>query len=242
VRNTAFAQSFFGQGMEYLHSPVFAHVPRWRTSQRAISLLSPDMREALGAWDPMRAFEERLPPEAMSWSPLARDQYVEAKSLLAGYLLAAQGDRVAMANSIEGRFPYLDHRLIEFASRLPPSYKIRGMTEKYLLRRALADLLPSDILARTKQPYRAPDSQSFFRDGAPLDYVADLLSPECLREAGVFDPLAVGRLLDKCRSGRVTGFADNQAFVGVLSTMLLHRNLREVRSLPAIEPVLDTCA
>jgi asparagine synthase (glutamine-hydrolysing) len=242
VRNPAFAQSFFGQGMEYLHSPVFAHVPRWRTSQRALSLLSPDMREALGAWDPMRAFEERLPPEAMSWSPLARDQYVEAKSLLAGYLLAAQGDRVAMANSIEGRFPYLDHRLIEFASRLPPSYKIRGMTEKYLLRRALADLLPSDILARTKQPYRAPDSQSFFRDGAPLDYVADLLSPECLREAGVFDPLAVGRLLDKCRSGRVTGFADNQAFVGVLSTMLLHHNLREVHSLPAIEPVLDTCA
>lgn len=242
VRNAAFAQSFFGQGMEYLHSPVFAHVPRWRTSQRALSLLSPDMREALGAWDPIGAFEGRLPPEAMSWSPLARDQYVEAKSLLAGYLLAAQGDRVAMANSIEGRFPYLDHRLIEFASRLPPSYKVRGMTEKYLLRRALADLLPSDILARTKQPYRAPDSQSFFRGGAPLDYVADLLSPECLREAGVFDPLAVGRLVDKCRSGRVTGFADNQAFVGVLSTMLLHRNLREARNVPAREPVFDTCA
>ena len=242
VRNAAFAQSFFGQGMEYLQRPVFAHVPRWRTSQRALSLLSSDMREALGAWDPIAAYESRLPPDTMAWSPLARDQYVEAKSLLAGYLLSAQGDRVAMANSIEGRFPYLDHRLIEFASRLPPSYKIRGMTEKYLLRRALADLLPSDILARTKQPYRAPDSQSFFRNGAPLDYVADLLSPESLREAGVFDPAAVGRLTEKCRRGRATGFADNQAFVGVLSTMLLHRNLREVRRLPASEPALGACA
>ena len=99
--------------------------------------------------------------------------------------------------------------------------------------------LMAELLTCKVQPRQAV---SFFRDGAPLDYVADLLSPECLREAGVFDPLAVGRLVEKCRSGRVTGFADNQAFVGVLSTMLLHRNLREVRSLPAIEPVLDTCA
>ena len=135
-----------------------------------------------------------------------------------------------MANSIEGRVPYLDHHVIEFANRLPPSFKIRGMTEKYLLRRALADLLPQDILARTKQPYRAPDSASFFFDGVPLDYVADLLSPESIRAAGYFDADAVTRLFEKCRAGRATGFADNQAFVGVLSTMLLHRNLREAAS------------
>ena len=100
-----------------------------------------------------------------------------------------------------------------------------------------------DILQRTKQPYRAPDSHSFFHDGVPLDYVAELLSPECLREAGLFDPSAVGRLMEKCRSGRVTGFADNQAFVGVLSTMLLHRQLRNTGSQPArAEAVLDACA
>lgn len=74
--------------------------------------------------------------------------------------LAVQGDRVAMAGSIEGRYPYLDHTLIEFANRLPPSWKIRGLTEKYILRRALADLLPRDIAQRTKQPYRAPDSRA----------------------------------------------------------------------------------
>ena len=147
--------------------------------------------------------------------------------MLAGYLLSSQGDRVAMANSIEGRFPFLDHRVIEFANRLPPSYKIRGMTEKYLLRRALADLLPDAIVNRTKQPYRAPDSGSFFFDGQPLDYVADLMSEDRIRAAGYFDPLAVGRLFDKCRAGRATGFADNQAFVGVLSTMLIDRSLRE---------------
>ena len=226
VRNPAFAQSFFGQGMEHLHRPVFAHVPRWATSQRALGLLSPALRAELGDFNAMAAFEATLPAQIARWSPLARDQYVEAKSLLAGYLLSSQGDRVAMANSIEGRVPYLDHRVIEFANRLPPSFKIRGMTEKYLLRRALADLLPDEIVNRTKQPYRAPDSASFFFDGRPLDYVADALSETSLREAGYFDPATVSRLYEKCRAGRATGFADNQAFVGVLSTMLLHRSLR----------------
>ena len=150
----------------------------------------------------------------------------------AGLLQKQIGDRVAMANSIEGRYPFLDHRVIEFASRLPQHFKIRGMTEKHVLRRALADLLPLDVLERTKQPYRAPDSQSFFFDGEPLDYVAELTSPERIREAGYFDATAVGRLVDKCRAGKATGFADNQAFVGVLSTMLLHAHFLRTTNAP----------
>ncbi|WP_242103813.1 asparagine synthase (glutamine-hydrolyzing) [Lysobacter sp. M15] len=225
VRNPAFAQSFFGQGMEHLQRPIFAHTPRWATSQRALAFLSPELRASVGDWNPLDAYERTLPAEISSWSGLARDQYVEAKSLLAGYLLSSQGDRVAMASSIEGRVPYLDHRVIEFANRLPASFKIRGMTEKYILRRALSDLLPQEILQRTKQPYRAPDSQSFFFDGQPLDYVAELMGADSIRAAGYFDPVSVGRLVEKCRQGRATGFADNQAFVGILSTMLVHRGL-----------------
>ncbi len=236
VRNAAFARSFFGQGMEHLQRPVFAHAPRWATSQRAFGVFSAELRAEIGDWNPLDAWENVLPEEISSWSPLAQDQYVEAKSLLAGYLLSAQGDRVAMAHSIEGRFPYLDHRLIEFANRLPPSYKIRGMTEKYLLRRALSDLLPEDIVQRTKQPYRAPDSSSFFFDGKPLDYVADLLSEERIRAAGYFDPTAVGRLFEKCRSGRAAGFADNQALVGVLSTMLIEHSLRSPDTAKTLTP------
>src|SRR3546814_3822530 len=109
-----------------------------------------------------------------------------SSDLLAGYLRAAQGDRVAMAASIEGRYPYLDHTLVEFANTLPPSWKIRGLTEKHILRRALADLLPDDIARRTKQPYRAPDSASFFVGGKQLEYVADRFSPNNLRARGLF--------------------------------------------------------
>ena len=221
VGNAALAQSFFGKGLQHIERPIFAHAPRWATSQRALAFLSPELRASVGAWDPLDWYERQLPPQIMAWSPLARDQYVEAKSLLAAYLLPVQGDRAAMAHSVEGRFPYLDHRVIEFGNRLPPHWKIRGLTEKYLLRRALVGLLPPEILQRTKQPYRAPDQQSFFFDGEPLDYVADLMSAARIRAAGYFDAAAVGRLFEKCRRGRAIGFADNQAFVGILSTMLL---------------------
>jgi asparagine synthase (glutamine-hydrolysing) len=221
VANPGLATAFFGQGMQHLARPVFAHVPRWTTSQRALTFLSPELRAAIGAWNPLDFYERRMPDGHAGWSPLARDQYIEAKSLMASYLLSSQGDRVAMANSVEGRFPYLDHRLIEFANRLPPQWKLRGLTEKHILRRALDGLLPPDILHRTKQPYRAPDAQSFFHDGVPLDFVADLMGAERLRKAGYFDAGSVGRLFDKCRRGRAAGFADNQAFVGILSTMLL---------------------
>lgn len=230
VSNPAFASSFFGQGMNYLDRPVFAHMPRWTTSQRALQFLSPELRASIGEWDCAAFYERSLPSGIMRWPPMARDQYIEAKSLMAGYLLSSQGDRVAMANSIEGRFPFLDHRLIEFANKLPAHWKIKGLTEKYILRKALHGLLPDDILHRTKQPYRAPDSTSFFVDGKPLDYVADLLGAERIRKAGYFDAAAVGRLFEKCRAGRGTGFADNQAFVGILSTMLLDESFVRQKS------------
>src|SRR5690606_6477930 len=97
-----------------------------------------------------------------------------------------------------------------------------------------------DIAQRTKQPYRSPDSSSFFFDGKPLDYVEDLLSEASIREAGYFDAAAVGRLFEKCRAGRARGFSDNQAFVGVLSTMLVHRQLRGFRTQSAAGDTLSS--
>jgi len=217
----AFTQMFFGAGMEQVDEPYFAHMPRWTTTRRAWQFFSADVKRELGGWDPYRAYKDWLACATERWSPLARDQYTEAHTLLSGYLLCAQGDRMAMANSVEGRFPYLDHRVIEFANRLPPRYKLRALTEKYVLKQAVKGLLPESIRRRVKQPYRAPDSQSFFRAGQPVDEVAELLSTERLRDAGYFDPQAVAKLVAKCRDGRAAGFGDNMAFVGILSTMLL---------------------
>lgn len=222
VGSPGFARSFFAQGMDHIDRPVFAHAPRWATSRRALAFLAPELQARALAFDPLAFYEQRLPDGMADWSPLARDQYVEAKTLMAGYLLSSQGDRVAMANSIEGRFPFLDHRLIEFANRLPAHWKLRGLTEKHILRRALAPLLPPAIASRTKQPYRAPDAACFFPAGRPHALVDELLSPERIRDAGLFDATKVRLLADKCRRGNVVGFGDNQAFVGILSTMQLH--------------------
>ena len=218
----AFTQRFFSDGSEHVAEPWFAHYPRMTTTRRALNFLRPEIGESLAAWDPQRAARETMPAGSDRWNPMGRDQYVEAHTLMSGYLLSSQGDRVAMANSIEGRVPFLDHRLIEFANRLPAHYKLRGLTEKWLLKKAVRGEVPDSIRTRTKQPYRAPDSSSFFEQGKPVDYVAELLSPASIDAAGLFDAPSVGRLVAKCQAGRATGFADNMAFVGILSTMLVH--------------------
>ena len=168
-------------------APIFAHVPRWTTTQRALAvLLAGTARERRRLGSAAASTSDAAGGTSCAGSRLARDQYVEAQ-IAAGRLPAvvAGRPRGAWPTPIEGRFPFLDHRVIEFANRLPPQLKIRGLNEKYMLRRALADLLPPTSCTRTKQPYRAPDSQSFFVDGKPLDYVADLLSAERMRDGGL---------------------------------------------------------
>ena len=134
-----------------------------------------------------------------------------------------------MANSVEGRFPYLDHRVIEFAQKLPPKLKMRGMCEKYLLKRAMKDYLPGSITKRTKQPYRAPNAEAL-TSAAGFDEMAELLSPESVSSAGYFDSGKVSMLLNKARRSRTLGERDNMAFVGILSTQAWHRLFVEGRS------------
>ncbi len=221
----AFARQFFGSGLDQVDRPWFAHMTRMATTRRVLAFFREEWRERLLAWDPHAALAAALPDDFARWEPMERDQYVEAHTLMSGYLLSSQGDRMAMAASVEARYPFLDHRVIEFACRLPPRFKLRGLNEKLLLKKALGAQLPAAIGQRSKQPYRAPDSACFFAGGKPLPYVADLLGAASLDRAGLFDPIAVGKLVDKCAAGRAIGFGDNMAFVGVLSTMLLHEQM-----------------
>jgi asparagine synthase (glutamine-hydrolysing) len=164
----------------------------------------------------------RLPGDFARFSTLGRAQYLEIITFLTGYLLHSQGDRMLMGNSVEGRFPFLDHRVAEFAARLPDGMKLSGLTEKYLLRRAVRPLLPPEIVRREKRPYRAPILRAFMGHGAPA-YVDELLESARLREAGIFAPSAVQQLVQKCRRNVNTfvSESDEMALVGVLSVMLL---------------------
>jgi asparagine synthase (glutamine-hydrolysing) len=218
-QSAEYLAAFFGAGSDRLDDPLFSHRPRFRATAQTKLFYSEDLRTALKGYDATAALAETLPERFVKWHPLHQAQYLEARFLLPGYILSSQGDRVSMANAVEGRFPFLDHRLVEFAARIPTQMKLRGLSEKHILKRAARDLVPASIAQRPKQPYRAPDSESF-RDAA---YVADALAAP----SGLFNPIAVQKLAQKARGGTMTGFRDNAAFVGILSTQLWHRQFAE---------------
>lgn len=224
VAQRAMARQFFGRNLEAHRQPGFAHHTRWHTTTALKRLLSPALRDRIGDADAVRALVADLPAELASWSPLAQDQYLEIRTLLSGYLLSAQGDRMLMAHSVEGRFPFLDKDVVALADSLPAAYKLRALDEKHVLKRASRDLVPAEIIARTKQPYRAPDALAFVGD-AP-SWVEEVLDERAVRDAGVFDPTAVAHLWTKCRARCDEQFSnsDNMAIVGILSTQLLHRD------------------
>lgn len=211
--------AFFGTGLDRIDDPLFSHGPRLRGTAAAKMFYSAELRAALKGYDAAAELAASLPPEFPRWHPLHQAQYVETAFLLPGYILSSQGDRMAMAHGVEGRFPFLDHRLVEFAARIPAAMKLKGLTEKHILREATKDLLPASIATRTKQPYRAPDSQSFNGEGAPA-YIAAALAPNAVADCGLFNPTAVAKLYEKCQRQGISGFRDNAAFVGVLSSQI----------------------
>ncbi len=219
-----FLEQFFKKGMMDLDSPVYSHMPRWRNTSQLKQFFSKDLKDQTSDLDNFtKRYIKTLPDNFMSWDPLSRAQYTESKIFLSNYLLSSQGDRMAMANSIEGRYPFLDHRVVEFAAKLPPHIRMNGMTEKYILKKAAQGQIPSELINRPKQPYRAPISQAFLGE-TRHEYVQDLLSEKTIQEYGYFDPKKTSHLVKKCRqqNGTLLSERENMALVGILSTQLLN--------------------
>lgn len=198
----------------------FSHLPRWELTSKVKRFFSKELQAECASHDVFEDLQEGLMDGFASWDTFSRAQYLEATGLLPGYILSSQGDRVAMAHAVETRFPFLDHRLVEFAARIPPTMKMKGLREKHVLKEAVGDLVPQSVLRRTKQPFRAPDGRAFFRDGASCEYMDDLLSADRIRQDGVFDPSAVEMLVRKFRRGKSLGVKDDMSLVGVLSTQI----------------------
>lgn len=162
---------------------------------------------------------------------LQRNQVLEMRTLLPGYLLSSQADRMALANGVEGRFPFLDHRLVEWVFQLPDRFKLPRLEHKHLLREAFRDDLPAEIVDRSKHPYQAPDLKAFFVDGRPTELVREHLGGAAIEEVGVFEPRTVQRFMDKFASGvpERLGYRDNMIFCFLLSTQIAARHARDAR-------------
>jgi asparagine synthase (glutamine-hydrolysing) len=227
--SNAYLSAFFKERLSDVDAPDYSHLIRWRNSARLKRFFSHDVKATLTETDGRAIESVPLDDAFLEWDPLARAQYLEITIFLSQYLLSAQGDRVAMAHSVEGRMPFLDHRVMEFCNQLPPGFKLRGLQEKYLLKHAVAQgahdqgpLLPEETWRRAKRPYRAPIYRSFLGEHT-LEYVRDLLSPGDIEKRGLFDPQATTRLMSKIERGTPVGESDDMALVGILSTQLVHR-------------------
>lgn len=217
-----YLETFYKEGLGNTDAYYYSHVQRIMTTSKVKNFFTRAVKDRINAYDAVGVFGRDLPSNFGQLHHLAKAQLLEARSLLSGYLLSSQGDRVAAAHGVEGRYPFLDHRIVEFAATIPPNLKIFGLTEKYILKKAMARELPKSILDRVKQPYMAPDSNCFVQNDSPA-YVNELLSEEAIRRSGLFVPVMVTKLREKCTklSHAHLSFKDNMSFIGILSTQVL---------------------
>ena len=218
---------FFGQKLNETENPFYSHLIRWDNTRKIKQFLSPEfsLPKMNEEHTELLAY---LDPDFMEWHPFTRAQYLEIQLFMSGYLLSSQGDRMLMANSVEGRYPFLDHRVIEFASTIPPILKMYGLNEKYILRKSFEGVVPKSLLWRKKQPYRAPApvlSNALNTNGL----IKEVMSPEEITRNGYFDADKVQRLQKKYEklNGIPPSARDEMAMNAILSTQLLHYNFIE---------------
>lgn len=214
------------------HRPPMHATEGYRFAQQVSWELAAQSRERLysqSMWDRLDAASpyEDLPPlpeRIAKWHPLNQSLYMAYKVMLPGLLLAGKGDRPLRAASTEGRYPFLDEKVVEFCSRLAPEYKLRGWTDKWLLREVADRVAPKQIRERRKKMFRANMGLAFVGTHRP-EWVDQLLSPESLARTGYFDTAAVEHArrlqLTKARMS-LSRFVGDMGLAGVVSTQLWH--------------------
>ncbi|MHC1790674.1 asparagine synthase (glutamine-hydrolyzing) [Solidesulfovibrio sp.] len=183
-----------------------AAAPQWLRVQTWLSAFTADAQADLwrnpapGMLAPQNLFAptRELFESYAADDPLARVGYVFARQYMLDYILV-KVDRCSMMHSLEARAPFLDRDLAEFVCRLPSHYKLRGTKRKYLLKKAVADLLPKGILGRGKRGFLIPTADWLRKQLRPQ--VDALLGERHLREQGIFNPKEVGRLVTEHASG-----------------------------------------
>lgn len=163
--------------------------PWLASAQHATGLIHPELRKEIADYRPGQAIADQLDEDMLNGRhPLDRAQYVWIKTMLEGQILTWGGDRVDMANSMEARPPFLDHHLAEYACTIPPAMRIKGRTEKYVLREAMKGLLPTVLYEREKFAFMAPPAHTDPKKWSAMKALADqYLSNEAITRAGLLD-------------------------------------------------------
>lgn len=187
------------------------------TDEAKRELLTGAIKRQLDGRDSASAFEQ-IYNEPRSADAVERLLYLDSKTYLTGDILT-KVDRMSMAHSIEARVPLLDQKLIEFVQTIPVSLKLRGQTTKHILKQAMADLIPNEIINRPKMGFGVPLRKWLNNELREMLY--DTLTDQQARQRGLLDPRAVQALLDEHQRGR----RDNSLHLwGLLTLELWHRS------------------
>lgn len=227
--NPTMLKAFFGYRLEETSNPYYSHLIRWNNNGRLTNYLLSSEIHDIDHYDPLSEIEKNLPANFHSWNWLSKAQWLETTIFMSGYLLSSQGDRMSLANSVEGRYPFLDYRLIEFCNNLQSSLKLKGLNEKYLLKKHMSNKIPASILKRTKQPYRAPVSNMFINEEAP-DYFKFLLSDHYIKHTGIFNQNSVSRFLGKLKNASLLTELEGMFLTAVVSTQILYNQFIDKNS------------
>ncbi len=170
--------------------------PWLASAHYAPGLIHPELQGDITGYQPGRAIAEALDGNMIEGRhPLDKAQYVWIKTMLEGQILTWGGDRVDMANSMEARPAFLDHHLAEYATQIPPSMRIRGRTEKYVLREAMRGLLPKVLYEREKFAFMAPPAHTDEKKWQAMQALSnEYLSDEAIEQSGLLSKQGVASL------------------------------------------------
>jgi len=224
-KNARVLFNFFSQTTAETVPGLFSHEVRFKNSLTACQLLS---GTANNASSPSKALAREISilyPGYAEYSAIEKAQALEFTTLLSGYLLSSQGDRMTAAHGVEGRCPFLDPSIAAFGLNLSPDLRLHdGVNEKFILKSAFADYLPPEIISRPKQPYRAPDAVAYLR-GSQRQDVLDLLSSNSLAQCGYLDSKNAESFVKRISAtpdGAISP-RDDHAFMLLLSTVMINQ-------------------
>ncbi|MDX2158270.1 MAG: asparagine synthase (glutamine-hydrolyzing) [Hyphomicrobiaceae bacterium] len=216
---------------------LYSHRPRLSFGDFGIRLLSGDVTNSLGDYrEEVRTALAARHPDLGKLDPVDRAIVLESELLLGGYLLSSQGDRMASAHAVEGRYPFLDPDLIETACRLPRDHCLKdGKVEKLILKEAFGDIVPRSVIERPKHPFRAPDAHLLLKGEARRHLPTDAE----VASLGIFDAAKVRRFLDRLEPEKASQ-RELQALTVIVTTHLLQKELVAKGSRGPAEPTRIT--
>ena len=218
-----FMLDFYKKFSKQTGSLFFSHLIKFSNAKYISHFFSKDIKKMFEKYDIKEKLSSELPDNFKKFNNLQKGQYLEMKTLLPNYLLSSQGDRMSMANSVEGRYPFLDHNVIEYFASMSDNYKLNDFNEKYILKETFKPFLPKKIISRHKHPYRAPEGISLINKSTMGKY----LNENAIQDSNIFNPEMIKKLISKInKRGIKSSFVDNFTIVLVTSTMIFLDQLK----------------